>query len=178
MFALGTIHLWEILPSQGFGPEGVSCKMRGDKICPNAEVQERTKREWKPLEDRSCTDIAWFFIFLVFCVGMGGICGYAIVTGAASRLIFGYDSYGNTCGQRNDQIEGIRLSGLDQTDKKYVFFLDPCNIDIVQRRIKSMALCVSLCPDTELKTYADLKRFAIVNGEGLYPSAADSVKMT
>ncbi|KAJ8382116.1 hypothetical protein SKAU_G00028940 [Synaphobranchus kaupii] len=128
---------------------------------------ERTKREWKPLEDRSCTDIAWFLIFLVFCVGMGGICGYAIVTGAASRLISGYDSYGNTCGQRNEQIEGIRLSGLDQTDKKYVFFLDPCNIDIVQRRIKSMALCVSLCPDQELKTYADLKRFAMLNGSDL-----------
>ncbi|XP_064199610.1 choline transporter-like protein 1 isoform X4 [Anguilla rostrata] len=129
--------------------------------------RKRTKREWKPLEDRSCTDIAWFFIFLLFCVGMGGICGYTIVTGAASRLISGYDSYGNTCGQNNEQIEGIRLSGLDQTDKKYVFFLDPCNIDIVQRRIKSMALCVSLCPDQELKTYADLKRFAMVNGSEL-----------
>ncbi|XP_061107068.1 choline transporter-like protein 1 isoform X4 [Conger conger] len=30
-----------------------------------------------------------------------------------------------------------------------------------------MALCVSLCPDQELPTYADLKRFAIVNGSEL-----------
>ncbi|XP_030621706.1 choline transporter-like protein 1 isoform X2 [Chanos chanos] len=128
---------------------------------------ERTKREWKPLEDRSCTDLPWFLLFTVFCVGMGGICGYTIITGGAARLVFGYDSYGNTCGQRNEYIEGVRLSGLDQTDKKYVFFLDPCNIDIVQRKIKSMALCVSQCPDEELKTYGDLKRFAMINGSEL-----------
>lgn len=30
-----------------------------------------------------------------------------------------------------------------------------------------MALCVSLCPTEELKTYQDLKRFAMVNGEGI-----------
>ncbi|XP_018615236.1 choline transporter-like protein 1 isoform X2 [Scleropages formosus] len=128
---------------------------------------ERTKREWKPLEDRSCTDVAWLLIFLVFCVGMGSICGYTVVTGAAGRLIFGYDSYGNTCGRRNSQIEGVKLSGLDQTDKKFVFFLDPCNIDIVQRKIKSMALCVAKCPETELKTYGDIKRFAMNNGSEL-----------
>ncbi|XP_049442632.1 choline transporter-like protein 1 isoform X3 [Epinephelus fuscoguttatus] len=128
---------------------------------------ERTKREWRPLEDRSCTDLPWFLLFTVFCVGMGSICGFTIVTGGAARLVFGYDSYGNTCGQRNEQIEGVRLSGLDHTDRKFVFFLDPCNIDIVQRKIKSMALCVSLCPSEELKTYQDLKRFAMLNGSEL-----------
>ncbi|XP_047441774.1 choline transporter-like protein 1 isoform X2 [Mugil cephalus] len=128
---------------------------------------ERTKREWRPLEDRSCTDLPWFLLFTVFCVGMGSICSFTVATGGASRLVFGYDSYGNTCGQRNEQIEGVRLSGLDHTDRKFVFFLDPCNIDIVQRKIKSMALCVSLCPTEELKTYQDLKRFAMSNGSEL-----------
>lgn len=51
------------------------------------------------------------------------------------------------------------------TSCRFVFFLDPCNFDIVQRRIRSMALCVSLCPTEELKTYQDLKKFAMVNGE-------------
>ncbi|XP_071266778.1 choline transporter-like protein 1 isoform X1 [Salvelinus alpinus] len=136
------------------------------QISPGYRMR-RTKREWKPLEDRSCTDMPWFLLFTVFCVGMGSIFGFTIATGGAARLVFGYDSYGNTCGQRNEQIEGVRLSGLDQTDKKYVFFLDPCNIDIVQRKIKSMALCVSVCPDEELKTYQDLKRFAMHNGSEL-----------
>ncbi|XP_047208830.1 choline transporter-like protein 1 isoform X2 [Girardinichthys multiradiatus] len=129
--------------------------------------KKRTKREWRPLEDRSCTDLPWFLLFTVFCVGMGSICGFTIVTGGAARLLFGYDSYGNTCGRRNERIEGIQLSGLDHTDRKFVFFLDPCNIDIVQRKIKSMALCVSLCPTEELKTYQDLKRFAMMNGSEL-----------
>ncbi|XP_058506061.1 choline transporter-like protein 1 isoform X2 [Solea solea] len=128
---------------------------------------ERTKREWRPLEDRSCTDLHWFLLFTVFCVGMGSICGFTVVTGGAARLVFGYDSYGNTCGQRNEHIEGVRLSGLDHTDRKYVFFLDPCNIDIVQRKIRSIALCVSLCPRHELGTYSDLKTFAMVNGSEL-----------
>uniref|UniRef100_A0A8C1E5I4 Choline transporter-like protein n=1 Tax=Cyprinus carpio carpio TaxID=630221 RepID=A0A8C1E5I4_CYPCA len=96
-----------------------------------------------------------------------GICGFTIVTGGAARLVFGYDSYGNTCGQRNEPIEGVRLSGLDHTDRKFVFFLDPCNIDIIQRKIKSMALCVSQCPTEELATYYDLKKFAMINGSEL-----------
>uniref|UniRef100_A0A3Q3KFQ7 Choline transporter-like protein n=1 Tax=Monopterus albus TaxID=43700 RepID=A0A3Q3KFQ7_MONAL len=127
----------------------------------------RTRREWRPLEDRSCTDLPWFLLFAIFCVGMGAICSFTIVTGGAGRLVFGYDSYGNTCGRRNEQIEGFRLSGLDHTDRKFVFFLDPCNVDIVQRKIKSMALCVSLCPTEELQTYEDLKRFAMLNGSEL-----------
>ncbi|XP_053497064.1 choline transporter-like protein 1 isoform X2 [Ictalurus furcatus] len=128
---------------------------------------ERVKREWKPLEDRSCTDLPWFLLFMLFCGGMGAICGYTIVTGGAARLVFGYDSYGNTCGQTNEAIEGVRLSGLDHRDRKYVFFLDPCNLDIIQRKIKSMALCVSQCPTEEMKTYEDLRRFAMWNNSEL-----------
>ncbi|KAK5924513.1 hypothetical protein CgunFtcFv8_017122 [Champsocephalus gunnari] len=128
---------------------------------------ERTKREWRPLEDRSCTDLPWFLLFTVFCVGMGSICGFTIATGGAARLVFGYDSYGNTCGQRNEPIEGVKLSGLDHSDRKFVFFLDPCNIDIVQRKIRSLALCVSLCPPEKMETYQDLKRFAMLNGSEL-----------
>lgn len=48
------------------------------------------------------------------------ICGYPIATGAASRLISGYDSYGNTCGQNNTRIEGVPLSGQNMREKKLV----------------------------------------------------------
>uniref|UniRef100_A0A3B4T378 Choline transporter-like protein n=1 Tax=Seriola dumerili TaxID=41447 RepID=A0A3B4T378_SERDU len=126
-----------------------------------------SKRDWKPLEDRSCTDIPWLIIFILFCIGMGCICGYPIATGAASRLISGYDSYGNTCGHNNTKIEGVPLSGRDMTENKYVFFLEPCNLDLINRRIKSIALCVSKCPATELQTYNDLKKFALNNGSHL-----------
>lgn len=95
------------------------------------------------------------------------ICGYPIATGAASRLISGYDSYGNTCGRNNTKIDGVPLSGRDMKDNKYVFFLDPCNLDLINRRIKSIALCVSKCPTAELKTHSDLKQFALNNGSHL-----------
>uniref|UniRef100_A0A8C2AH28 Choline transporter-like protein n=1 Tax=Cyprinus carpio TaxID=7962 RepID=A0A8C2AH28_CYPCA len=121
-------------------------------------------REWKPLEQRKCTDIPWLLLFILFNVGM---VGRQTSTGAASRLISGYDSYGNTCGQKNAKIPGIELSGRDHTSRKYVFFLDPCNIDILRRKMKSVALCVSKCPDAELKTYEDLTKFSTANGSDL-----------
>ncbi|XP_017261961.1 choline transporter-like protein 1 [Kryptolebias marmoratus] len=126
-----------------------------------------SKSEWKPLEEHSCTDIPWLIVFTLFCVGMGCICGFAIATGGASRLISGYDSYGNTCGRNNTRIEGVPLSGRDMSEKKYVFFLDPCNLDLINRKIKSTALCVSKCPSTELKEYKDVKDFSLNNGSDL-----------
>uniref|UniRef100_A0A669DPQ6 Choline transporter-like protein n=1 Tax=Oreochromis niloticus TaxID=8128 RepID=A0A669DPQ6_ORENI len=127
----------------------------------------QSKREWKPLEEHSCTDIPWLIIFTLFCIGMACICGYPIATGGAARLVFGYDSYGNTCGKNNTKIEGVPLSGRDMTENKFVFFLDPCNLDLINRKIKSIALCVSKCPSTELMTYFDLKQFALNNGSNL-----------
>ncbi|XP_007890210.1 choline transporter-like protein 1 [Callorhinchus milii] len=126
--------------------------------------RESSTRAWKPLEQRSCTDIPWLLIFILFCIGMGCICGFSIATGAAQRLIFGYDSYGNICGQKNHKVEGIELSGIDHTNNKFVFFLDPCNLDLTKMKIKSMALCVSTCPATEMKYPKDVEKFAKENG--------------
>uniref|UniRef100_A0A671X2G2 Choline transporter-like protein n=1 Tax=Sparus aurata TaxID=8175 RepID=A0A671X2G2_SPAAU len=121
------------------------------------------KRDWKPLEEHSCTDIPWLIIFTLFSL----FNTFHIQEGAASRLISGYDSYGNTCGRNNTKIEGVPLSGRDMKENKYVFFLDPCNLDLINRKIKSIALCVSKCPDAELKTYKDVKQFALNNGSNL-----------
>ncbi|XP_068445020.1 choline transporter-like protein 1 isoform X1 [Clinocottus analis] len=126
-----------------------------------------SKRDWNPLKERSCTDIPWLIIFLLFCIGMVCICAFPIATGATSRLLSGYDSYGNTCGKNNTKIEGVPLSGRDMRGNKYVFFLDPCNLDLINRKIKSVALCVSKCPTAELKTHNDLKQFALSNGSDL-----------
>ncbi|XP_043916965.1 choline transporter-like protein 1 isoform X2 [Protopterus annectens] len=124
---------------------------------------QSSPREWKPLKEHSCTDIPWLLIFILFCIGMGFICGFSIATGAASRLVFGYDSYGNICGHTNKAVEGLSHSGLNHIGNKYVFFLDPCNLDLVHRKIKSIALCVAECPQTELKTLSDVQKFAETN---------------
>ncbi|CAM9159509.1 unnamed protein product [Lampetra planeri] len=127
----------------------------------------QSKREWKPLEQRSCTDILWLVLFSLFCIGMACICGFVVFTGASARLIYGYDSYGNTCGQNNTKIEGVPLSGRNMKDLKNVFFLDPCNIDFINMKVKSIALCVSKCPAAELTTYNDLRQFALDDGSAL-----------
>ncbi|XP_016139845.1 choline transporter-like protein 1 [Sinocyclocheilus grahami] len=124
-------------------------------------------REWKPLEQRTCTDIPWLLLFILFNVGMLCICGFAIATGAASRLISGYDSYGNTCGQKNAKIPGIDLSGRDHTSRKYVFFLDPCNIDILRRKYFRHRDTQSFTGLRLLKTYEDLTKFSTANGSDL-----------
>lgn len=98
---------------------------------------------------------------------MGFICGFSVATGAAARLVSGYDSYGNICGQKNAKLEGIPNSGMDHTNRKYVFFLDPCNLDLINRKIKSVALCVAACPRQELKTLSDVQKFAEMNGSAL-----------
>lgn len=49
------------------------------------------------------------------------ICGFTIATGGASRIISGYDSYGNTCGQDNTKIEGVELSGRNMIENKLVW---------------------------------------------------------
>nr|XP_028690846.1 choline transporter-like protein 1 isoform X3 [Macaca mulatta]XP_045229493.1 choline transporter-like protein 1 isoform X3 [Macaca fascicularis] len=164
--------------------------------CSSASsAAQSSKREWKPLEDRSCTDIPWLLLFILFCIGMikniklrdgndypkatllvhdragnraqGFICGFSIATGAAARLVSGYDSYGNICGQKNTKLEAIPNSGMDHTQRKYVFFLDPCNLDLINRKIKSVALCVAACPRQELKTLSDVQKFAEMNGSAL-----------
>lgn len=56
---------------------------------------------------------------------------------------------------------------MDHTHRKYVFFLDPCNLDLINRKIKSVALCVSACPTQELKTLSDVQKFAEMNGSAL-----------
>ncbi|XP_009885509.1 PREDICTED: choline transporter-like protein 1 [Charadrius vociferus] len=145
----------------------IDLERRLDSLLEKGIVLKSSKREWKPLEDHSCTDVPWLLLFILFCVGMGFICGFSIATGAAARLLSGYDSYGNICGQKNVKVEGIINSGLDLTHKKYVFFLDPCNIDLVHQKIKSLALCVSACPRKELKTLADIQKFAETNGSTL-----------
>ncbi|XP_027715533.1 choline transporter-like protein 1 isoform X2 [Vombatus ursinus] len=135
--------------------------------CNSTSAAQSSKREWKPLEDRSCTDLPWLLLFILFCLGMGFICGFSIATGAAARLVSGYDSYGNICGQKNAKVERIPNSGLDHTHRKYVFFLDPCNVDLVKRKIKSIALCVAACPSHELKTIYEVQKFAEKNGSAL-----------
>ncbi|XP_058295832.1 choline transporter-like protein 3 isoform X5 [Hylobates moloch] len=108
----------------------------GAEYLVSAEGAPR-QREWRPQIYRKCTDTAWLFLFFLFWTGLVFIMGYSVVAGAAGRLLFGYDSFGNVCGKKNSPVEGAPLSGQDMTLKKHVFFMNSCNLEV-----KGSFLCV------------------------------------
>ncbi|KAJ6658402.1 hypothetical protein lerEdw1_020106 [Lerista edwardsae] len=124
-------------------------------------------RKWRPLIYRTCTDPIWLMLFFLFWSGLMFITGYAITAGAAERLVHGYDSYGNICGRKNAPVAGAPLSGQDMTDKKYVFFLNSCGLEIKHLKVNSVALCVSSCPQEQLNSLEDIQLFANDNGSCL-----------
>lgn len=80
------------------------------------------------------------------------ICGFPIATGAASRLISGYDSYGNTCGQNNTKIEGVPLSGRDMRENKLVWFVTS-DIDFYLYEIHLVSFSKYVAPLLSLKYF-------------------------
>ncbi|KAM6079767.1 choline transporter-like protein 3 isoform 2-T2 [Theristicus caerulescens] len=124
-------------------------------------------REWRPVVYRKCTDTLWLLLFFLFWAGLMFITGYAVMAGAAERLVLGYDSFGNTCGRRNTPVKGAPLSGQDMTNKKYVFFLNSCSLEMQSLKISSVSLCVSSCPQEQLNSLEDLQSFARNNGSCL-----------
>ncbi|XP_069497372.1 choline transporter-like protein 3 [Ambystoma mexicanum] len=124
-------------------------------------------RQWRPQIYRKCTDIAWLIAFFLFWAGLMFITGYALTAGAAERLVFGYDSFGNVCGRRNTAVRNAPLSGQDMTDKKHVFFLNSCSLEIRNLKVNSTALCVSSCPQQQLSSLEEVQLFARNNGSFL-----------
>ncbi|XP_073090422.1 choline transporter-like protein 3 isoform X9 [Manis javanica] len=130
---------------------------------------ERTarQREWRPQIYRKCTDPTWLFVYFLFWTGWVFIMGYSVAAGAAGRLLFGYDSFGNVCGKKNSPVEGAPLSGQDMTLKKHVFFMNSCNPDVKDVRLSSTVLCISSCPEEQLDTLEEVQLFANNNALSL-----------
>ncbi|XP_068098686.1 choline transporter-like protein 3 [Hyperolius riggenbachi] len=124
-------------------------------------------RQWRPSLYRKCTDIPWLVLFFLFWSGLMFISGYALMAGAAERLVFGYDSYGNVCGRRNSPVPNAPFSGKDMTNRKHVFFLNSCNLEFKNLKINSIALCVRSCPQEQLTSLQDVQNFAKNNGSHL-----------
>ncbi|XP_006057621.3 choline transporter-like protein 3 isoform X1 [Bubalus bubalis] len=126
-----------------------------------------TQRQWRPQIYRKCTDTAWLFLFFLFWTGLVFIMGYSVAAGATGRLLFGYDSFGNVCGKKNSPVEGAPLSGQDMTQKKHVFFMNSCNLEVKDVRLSSTVLCVSSCPEEQLDTLEEVQLFANTSGSFL-----------
>ena len=86
---------------------------------------------------------------------------FSIIEGDSTRLIHGYDSFGNTCNQPNSKILNVSYNGMDQSGRGNVFFLD------ILDPFDSVQLCVSVCPNETLRTKEDVKKFTDRTGSRL-----------
>lgn len=103
---------------------------------------------------RGCTDVFWLCLFIAFWFLMIMIAAFAIVYGNPLRLINGSDSFGNTCGMKNNQKLGqTDLYGQDTSDKPYLFHLD------IKDFKQSRTICVKKCPDRTMNSMADVCKF-------------------
>ncbi|KDR21092.1 CTL-like protein 1 [Zootermopsis nevadensis] len=120
--------------------------------CCNSDSDTAARNEGNTT--RGCTDILWLCIFILFWFVMIYIAAFAYVYGDPLKLINGYDSFGNTCGvPNNEKMGGLELSGLDTSDKRYLFYMDVKDIQ------NSLKICVKQCPDHNLVNFANVQEF-------------------
>ncbi|ETN73980.1 hypothetical protein NECAME_04202 [Necator americanus] len=115
----------------------------------------------------------------------GSIAWYALDNGDPYRIIFGSDSFGNTCGRNNGPIyirsnksgpkEQFEFSGQNMTERRFLF---PLN---ASRALDTTWACVRSCPDDTVTTYAGIKKLAVEQNNSLcvdYDSAIDAANHT
>lgn len=79
---------------------------------------------------------------------------FSFVYGNPTRLINGYDSFGNTCGVKsNERYRNFPQSGKDTSDKPYLFFLDLKEIR------QTLKICVKECPKRTINNNNELYKY-------------------
>ena len=98
------------------------------------------------MKNRKTRDVFWMLLFIVFWLGMLVIAAFALRDGSPARLISGYDSWGNLCGEQNGGAKALpnsTNSGLDLRNRTFLYIHDPSEGE-------TMALCVHRCPDADI----------------------------
>ncbi|BFY99685.1 hypothetical protein BsWGS_02725 [Bradybaena similaris] len=113
-----------------------------------------------PRRNRGCTDIMVFLIFVFFLCGMIFIAAFSITKGDPFRLVYGTDSFGNTCDEDNTDraIAGVRNSGRNLKGRQYLFYMN------IEEMDTSMRICVNKCPEDDLITPRALFDFSQQTG--------------
>ncbi|KAK3591236.1 hypothetical protein CHS0354_010601 [Potamilus streckersoni] len=142
--------------------------------CCRKEKEEDKVDLASPIKNRGCTDIIFLIIFIAFWAGMIFIAAFGIKNGDAFRLVYGYDSFGNTCDQDNTDraIGNISLSGQNMKGRPYVFFMD------VSHPFGSLSICVNRCPDQELPDMQHVQTFSMQTGSMLCQYNVDLANYT
>lgn len=114
-----------------------------------------------PDKSRRCTDRCWLIIFAICWIILSIAAVWSFYEGNPSRLIRGYDSFGNICGQNNKRIPGVSWSGIDMTDCPFVFHMNPFNTS------SSLKICVQKCSDRNITNDGDIYMFYQRTGSAL-----------
>ncbi|XP_068628410.1 choline transporter-like 2 isoform X4 [Battus philenor] len=121
----------------------------GDCCVPPKESREPIRYEPDfsgPTRNRSCTDILWLIVFILF-LGVWGYVGYYSITrGNVEKLLAPIDSKGHRCGLD---------SGLE--DRKYLMFFDLTRCLSPGTPITgcpTQQICVNKCPDQTIVFHA------------------------
>lgn len=113
--------------------------------------KESKEKEPGENEERTCTDVFWLILYILFWFLMVIIAAFSIVYGNPIRIINGYDSFGNTCGTKHNKVMGnLTLSGLNTLETPYLLFYEIKNLK------ESLKICVKECPARTLNTMDDI----------------------
>lgn len=119
------------------------------------------QRSSSRLKPRGCTDLPWLFLLAAFLAAAVFVASFALVLGDPRRLVNGCDSFGNVCGARNTPMGSLTFSGLDASDRPYLFYLDLADTH------RSLKICVKQCPFRQLRTMDEVRRFTEETGSSL-----------
>ncbi|KAJ6645857.1 Choline transporter-like protein 1 [Pseudolycoriella hygida] len=94
--------------------------------------------------DRSCTDLSFLILLIVFLIVLFVLLGYCISFGDIYRIVNGYDDCGNVCGKLNtfvDEQSGCR--GFDYQEQKYLKVQSSGTTEVDNGQISR--ICVKTC---------------------------------
>ncbi|XP_053600740.1 choline transporter-like 2 isoform X3 [Plodia interpunctella] len=123
----------------------------GDCCIPPKESREPIRYDPDfngPIHNRSCTDVLWLILFILY-LGVWGFIGYYAMThGNMQKLLAPIDSNGNRCGL-NSWLQ----------DKKYLVFFDITRClqpDTPITGCPTPQVCVNQCPDRTINFEKEL----------------------
>eukprot|EP00732_Lithocolla_globosa_P002669 Lithocolla_globosa_v1_NODE_1836_length_2305_cov_1.876444.p1 type:complete len:426 gc:universal NODE_1836_length_2305_cov_1.876444:183-1460(+) len=112
------------------------------------------KGEPGPVHKRSCQDIFWLLLFIIFWIGFIVVGYFAGTKGDPKKLIFGLDSENALCG-----VDHTASGGRDLSTMPFVYYFEPLNITTTYAR------CVAECPPNNID-------FSFIV---LFPDPADAI---
>ncbi|XP_036368257.1 choline transporter-like protein 1 isoform X2 [Octopus sinensis] len=114
-----------------------------------------------PATHRGCTDVFFLVLSAAFLGGMIYVFYLSLFYGCPYRLLYGIDSWGNTCNLKNEKIPSVHYSGLDTTHLTYLFTYTNQSSHVEE------TVCVKECPRQIIRTQKELVNFTEETGSNL-----------